>query len=189
MGVSLQVPAARAEAPSDPTPLFVAADFAVPTRVDTPDFKLAPLGPALVTIDFDAYMSSIEHIQTTFTRSTDWPRKDISRAEAMQDMEAEAARFAKRQSFAYAVLTPDGKRERGCVYVSPSTVDGYDAIVRLWVTKHDYDAGFDAELHRWVQRWMLTEWRFKKVAYPGRTIDWLTWDALVAKGASRKTGT
>jgi hypothetical protein len=159
---------------------FVAADFKVPTLVQTAGFKIEPLGPALVKVDFDAYMSSIEHLQKTFTRSTSWPHKDVSDADAMKDMETEQARFEKRESFAYAVLTPDGTRERGCVYVYPSTVDGYDAVVRLWVTKAEYDAGFDAELYAWVTKWIKTDWPFAKVAYPGRAIEWTTWDAAVA---------
>ena len=159
---------------------FVAANFKVPTLVQATGFKLVPLGPALVKVDFDAYMSSIEHLQKTFTRSTSWPHKDISDADAMKDMETEQARFSKRESFAYAVLTPDGSRERGSVYVSPSTVGGYDAVVRLWVTKAEYDAGFDAELYAWVTNWIKKDWPFAKVAYPGRAIDWSTWDALAA---------
>lgn len=161
-------------------PPFVAPDFAVPILVETAGFKVVPLGPALVQVDFDAYMSSIEHLQQTFTRSTDWPHANISAADAMRDMETEAARFAGRQSFAYAVLTPDGSRERGCIYVYPSAVAGYDAVVRLWVTKAEYDAGFDAELYGWVQQWMQTGWPFKAVAYPGRAIGWGSWDAIVA---------
>ena len=163
-----------------PKPSLVPADFIVPTLVETAGFKVVPLGPALVKVDFDAYMSSIDHLQKSFTRSTDWPHKDISDADAMRDMETEQARFERRESFAYAVLTPDGRRERGCVYVYPSTVDGYDAVVRIWVTKAEYDAGFDAELYAWVTDWIRTDWPFEKVAYPGRAIDWTTWDALVA---------
>jgi hypothetical protein len=171
---------ATAKPESDTKASFIAADFKVPTLVQTPGFKLVPLGPALVKVDFDAYMSSIEHLQKTFTRSTSWPHKDISDADAMKDMETEQARFEKRESFAYAVLTPDGSRERGSVYVSPSTVDGYDAVVRLWVTKAEYDAGFDAELYAWVTNWIKKDWPFAKVAYPGRAIDWSVWDAAVA---------
>jgi hypothetical protein len=159
---------------------FVPADFEVPMMVETASFKLVPLGPELVKVDFDAYMSSIEHLQATFTRSIAWPRKDISDADAMLDMQTEQDRFKNRTSFAYGVLTPDGSRERGSVYVSPSTVQGYDAVVRMWVTKAEYDAGFDAELYAWVSGWVRTEWPFAKVAYPGRAIDWATWDALVA---------
>jgi hypothetical protein len=164
-----------------PAPVFVAPDFAVPTLVEGPGFKLVPLGPALVDIDFAAYMSSITHLQQTFTRSTSWPREGITAAEAMTDMETEAGRFARRESFAYAVLTPDGTRERGCVYVYPSKVPGYDAEVRLWVTKAEYDAGFDATLYAWTQSWIAREWRFESPAYPGRAIAWEEWDRLTAR--------
>lgn len=165
---------------SRPIPSFVPEDFKVPILVETGKFKIVPLGPELAKVDFKAYMSSIEHLQKTFTRSTDWPHKDISDADAMQDMETEQARFRNRKSFAYAVLTPDGSRERGCVYVSPSTVEGYDSVVRIWVTKDEYDAGFDAELYAWVVNWMRKDWPFTKIAYPGRAIEWAAWDSIVA---------
>lgn len=165
---------------AEPAAAFVPADFEVPTFVEGPGFKLVPLGPDVAKVDFDAYMSSIEHLQRTFTRSTDWPHQDISAADAMRDMESEQARFQGRKSFAYAVLTPDGKRELGSVYVAPSSVPGYDAVVRMWVTKADYDAGFDAELYRWVTSWVRNDWPFKAVAYPGRAIEWAAWDRLTA---------
>ncbi|MDP4605773.1 MAG: twin-arginine translocation pathway signal protein [Erythrobacter sp.] len=158
---------------------FVAADFDVPSLAETPGFKLVPLGPALVDIDFAAYMSSIAHLQQTFTRSTGWPRADITAAEAMADMQTEEGRFERRESFAYAVLTPDGQRERGCIYVYPSTVPGHDAVIRLWVTKAEYDAGFDAELYAWAQQWIADEWPFTNAAFPGRATPWEEWDALV----------
>jgi hypothetical protein len=177
---ALPVCAAAEPVALSPPAAFVAPGFSVPTAAATPQFKLIPLGPALVKIDFEAYMSSVEHLQKTFTRSTDWPHAGISDADAMKDMETEAARFQARTSFAYSVLTPDGTRERGCVYVSPSPAAGYDAQVLIWVTKAEYDAGFDAELYAWAQTWVKTQWPFKKVAWPGRAIDWATWDAAVA---------
>ena len=164
---------------------FVAADFNVPVLVKSKDFKIVPLGPDLAKVDYRAYMSSIAHLQATFTRSTAWPHPGISDAEAMEDMRTEQARFAKRRSFAYAVLTPDGTRELGCIYVYPSGVEGYDAMVRLWVTKERFDAGFDARLYRWTVDWMKKDWPFAKVAYPGRSIDWATWDTLVAANKAK----
>lgn len=165
---------------------WIRANFKVPVLVETPNFKVVPLAPDLAKRDFDAYMSSIEHLQKTFTRSANWPHKDISAADAMRDMETEQARFGNRQSFAYAILSPDGRRERGCVYVSPSPVKGYDAVVRMWVRKDEYDAGFDAELYKWVVNWVRKDWPFAKVAYPGRAIEWSSWDAMVA---AAKAGT
>jgi hypothetical protein len=160
---------------------FIPTDFNAPVLVETQTFKLIPLSPKLAKIDFDAYMSSIKHLQQTFTRSNSWPHKGISDADALLDMETEQSRFENRESFAYAVLTPDGQRERGCVYIYPSNIPGYGAVVRMWVTKAEYDAGFDAELNTWVTQWIQTEWPFSAVAYPGRSIDWNTWDALVAE--------
>jgi hypothetical protein len=171
---------------SSPASSFVPEDFNVPVRVEPEKFKIVPLGPDLAKVDFKAYMSSIEHLQKTFTRSTDWPHKDITDADAMKDMETEQARFRNRTSFAYAVLTPDGSRERGCVYVYPSTVKGYDAVVRLWVTKAEYDTGFDAALYAWVVEWMRKDWPFAKIAYPGRAIEWSAWDSLVAADKAGK---
>lgn len=179
-------PAPAAIPQSLPKPSLVPADFDVPTAAETADFKLVPLGPALVKVDFAAYMSSIDHLQKTFTRSTHWPHADISDADAMRDMETEQARFRNRESFAYAVLTPDGLRERGSVYVLPSPVRGYDAVVRLWVTKAEYDAGFDAALYAWVRNWIATDWPFAKVAYPGRSVDWKIWDSLVAANGTKQ---
>ena len=176
---------ASAQTPAPPPTVapapWIAPDFAVPTLIEGPGFKLVPLGPALTEIDYRAYMSSIAHLQKTFTRSASWPNDQITLKDAVVDMETEAGRFARRESFAYAVLTPDGLRERGSVYVYPSKVPGYDAQVMMWVTAADYEAGFDAELYTWVQGWIARDWPFRSVAYPGRAIPWEQWDAMVAK--------
>lgn len=182
---------AQTQPPAKPTPTqpFVPPDFTPPTHIEATDFKLVPLGPDVVKPDYDAYMSSIDHLQKTFTRSTAWPHAGITDADAMKDMDGEQARFLGRQSFDYSVLTPDGRRERGSVYISPSPVAGYDAVVRLWVTKADYDAGFDAALYKWVQDWVRKDWPFHNVAYPGRAIDWANWDAMVAAAKAAKKAT
>ena len=104
--------------------------------------------------------------------------------DAAKDMDNEAGRFERRESFAYAVLTPDGSRERGCVYVYPGTEETggeYDAVVRLWVTRAEFDAGFDEELYAWTQGWIAQDWPFTAPAYPGRAMAWEEWDALTAE--------
>ncbi|NBB25767.1 twin-arginine translocation pathway signal protein, partial [Porphyrobacter sp. SLTP] len=164
---------------------IIAPDFAVPTLIEGPGFKLVPLGPALTEIDYRAYMASIAHLQKTFTRSTGWPHDGLTLADAKADMDTEAGRFARRESFAYAVLTPDGLRERGCVYVYPGRAGSYDAEVRLWVTAEEYEAGFDAELYAWTKGWIARDWPFRNVAYPGRAIAWEEWDAMVAAGKAQ----
>lgn len=173
-GYSQFMVAKKAEAGS----AFIPDDFEPPVLVETESFKLVPLGPDLVDVDYAAYMSSIEHLQETFTRSTGWPHAKITDEDAMQDMLNEEGRFNRRESFAYAVLTKDGEREMGCVYVRPSSKPGYEAEVSLWVTKADFDAGFDAELYDWAIEWVEQSWPFAEVAYPGRSIEWTVWDQL-----------
>ncbi|PIV62539.1 twin-arginine translocation pathway signal protein, partial [Candidatus Roizmanbacteria bacterium CG01_land_8_20_14_3_00_33_9] len=47
-----------------------------------------------------------------------------------------------------------------------------------WVRKSAYGEGLDSELYQTVRNWITEKWPFKKVAYPGRDIDWATWKSL-----------
>jgi hydroxyacylglutathione hydrolase len=158
-------------------PPFVPSEFKVPTLHETSKYKLVPLGPALAKHDFDAYMSSIEHLRTTFSGGG-WPNKNITMADALKDVEGESSRFHARQSFTYAVLTLDGGKELGCVYIRPSRKAGYDSQVSFWVTAERFASGFEPELIADVKRWLATDWPFKKVAFPKRDIPQAEWDAL-----------
>ena len=157
---------------------FIPIDYNPARRIETENFVLIPLGPDLVNQDYAAYMSSIEHIQKTFTRSSAWPHENITVEDAMKDVLNEQERFANRESFAYSVLTKDGERELGSIYIRPPSKPGFDAEVSLWVTQGEFDSGFDSLLYEWTQRWIAESWPFKTVAYPGRKIEWAEWDKL-----------
>ncbi len=101
--------------------------------------------------------------------------------DAVKDMENEQAQFEERESFPYAVLDSERTRERGCVYLRPSKKQGYDAVVRMWVTAADFEQGFDAELFAWTQDWVTNAWPFENVAYPERLIPLDEWEALPTK--------
>ncbi len=160
---------------------FIPANFEPPIFVKTDDFIVKPLGPELMKVDYVAYMSSIEHLQTTFTRSTSWPHEGLEMEDALLDMQTEERRFKQRESFAYAVLTPDSKTELGCVYVYPSKKVGFDAVIRLWVTQEQYDLGFDTLLYDWTRSWIKSSWPFEAPAYPGRAVSWNDWNSLPAQ--------
>jgi hypothetical protein len=145
---------------------FVPASFEVPAHYKAASFQLKPLGPDLAKHDYDAYMSSIEHLQKTFSNGGRWPNASITMADAVKDVEGEQRRFQARRSFTYAVLTLDGTKELGCVYISPSRTEGYDAAVRLWVTKEQYDAGLQPVVLEEVKAWLARSWPFKNVLYP-----------------------
>jgi hypothetical protein len=157
---------------------FIPVDYNPARRIETETFVLIPLGPDLVNQDYAAYMSSIEHLQRTFTRSSTWPHEHITIEDAMKDVLNEQERFTKRESFAYSVLTKDGERELGSVYIRPPNKPGFEAEVSLWVTQEEFDSGFDALLYEWTQLWIADSWPFKTVAYPGRKIEWAEWDKM-----------
>ncbi len=159
---------------------FVAPDFPVPASYQAKDFQLLPLGPDLTKQDYEAYMSSIEHLQKTFGGGR-WPTKDITLADARKDTEGEAARFKDRKSFTYAAISPDGSKEYGCVYIRPSRKEGYDATVTIWVTKEQFDKGFEDELLAAARKFLSEKWPFRKVAYIGKEISQADFRALPDK--------
>jgi hypothetical protein len=151
---------------------FVPADFQVPELYTSAQgtFKLKPLGPNYANQDYAAYMSSIQHLQKTFTFSSSWPHAGLTMAEAIKDVEGEMAGFKARRKFTYAVLNPVESRELGCVYISPSNKQGYDATVRMWVTENQFVIGFEDRLYSEVKTWIKAKWPFEKVAFIGREI-------------------
>jgi len=169
-----------AEVPA-PEATFVPADFEPPRLVEGDGFILVPLDTQVTELDFKAYMSSIQHLQETFSHSTRWPREGLTMEDAVKDMENEQSRWESRASFPYAVLDPERTKERGCVYVRPSKKQGYEAAVKLWVTAEEYAAGFDEELYDWTRKWVAAEWPFEAVAYPEREIAKDDWEALPDK--------
>lgn len=72
---------------------FVPASFQVPVTYKGKSYKLVPLGPDLVKVDYDAYMSSIEHLQKNFSNGK-WPHSGITMFEAilLNDMRAWVAK-------------------------------------------------------------------------------------------------
>ena len=143
---------------------LVPVDYSVPMRLVRKSYQLKPLGPALAQHDFDAYMSSIEHIRANFG-SGKWPYPGITMAEAVKDVEGEQERFQARKSFTYAVLSPDGKQELGCVYIQPSREKEYDAVVAMWTTKKAFEGGLQTRLDADVRAWLKKDWPFQRVLY------------------------
>ena len=40
----------------------------------------------------------------------------------------------------------------------------------FWVTKEQFDRGFEAELFRVIKKWLADEWPFERVEYPKREV-------------------
>ncbi|MFC2031218.1 GNAT family N-acetyltransferase [Chloroflexota bacterium] len=156
---------------------LVPPDFEVPQVLETSKFRLRMLTVHDVVKDYDAVMTSVDHLQGVFGPDDEWP-EGLTLEENLIDMGWHHKEFLIRSSFAYTVVTPDESQILGCVYVDPTDKAGYDAEVFMWVRKSELDKGLDQDLLEAVKNWIDEKWPFKKVAYPGRAIDWETWESL-----------
>jgi hypothetical protein len=71
-----------------------------------------------------------------------------------------------------------------CFYIRPSGKEGFDAVATMWVTKDDFDKGFEQPLYKDMKAWLASAWPFPKVAWRGREITADAWRALPNKQPS-----
>ena len=111
---------------------FVPDDFAVPRELVTGEFRLEPLGPQHNAGDYEAWMSSIEHIRATpGFEGWRWPDPEMTSEQNLGDLRQHAEEFAERSGFTYTVLDAGSGRVIGCVYIYPSKGAGG---ARAWPT-------------------------------------------------------
>ncbi len=155
---------------------FIPPDFIVPEKLEEETFRLRMLTVNDVVKDYDAVMTSVDHLRGVFGSQSTWPSKQLTFEQDLIDLGWHQKEFQRRTSFAYTVMSTDESKCLGCVYIEPTSKKGYDAEVFLWVRKSEFDKGLDPLLYKSVKKWIKNEWPFKNVAYPGREIDWKTWE-------------
>jgi hypothetical protein len=161
--------------PKPPRP-FVPTDFNVPEKLETPEFRIRTLTVNDVVKDYDAVMTSVEHLKTVWPGSK-WP-EGLTFEQDLIDLGWHQKEFQTRRSFAYTVVTLSESQVIGCVYIHPTRRSGFDAEVFLWARQSEVAGGLEARLYRTVQEWLQADWPFTKVAFPGRDIDWTAWRAI-----------
>lgn len=157
---------------------FVPPDFQVPEKLETDKFRLRMLKVTDVVKDYDAVMTSVDHLQGIFGPRSKWPSKDLTFEQDLIDLGWHQKEFQTRSSFAYTVMNLDESQCLGCMYIFPPRKEGFDAEVYMWVRKSAYDDGLDPVLYEAVRKWISEKWPFKKVAYSGREISWDEWNKL-----------
>ncbi len=155
---------------------FVEKNFKIPEKLETEEFRLRMLTINDVVKDYDAVMSSVEELKTIWPDS-DWP-VGLTLEGNLIDLGWHQREFLDRRSFAYTVVPLDETRVLGCVYINPTRKRGYDAEVYLWARETKLGIGLDASLCSAVELWLKSEWPFANAAFPGRDIDWDTWNAI-----------
>ncbi len=156
---------------------FVAEDFEVPEGLVTEDFRLRMLSVNDVVKDFEAVIASKDHLQRLFPGGSNWP-EGLTLEANLVDLGWHQKEFQIRRSFTYTVVSPDGSKVLGCVYIHPTRKRGYDADITFWARESDQGDPADRALEKAVRSWIAAEWPFAKPAYPGRDIPWDQWNAL-----------
>ena len=154
---------------------FVPPTFQIPDSLVTSEFTLKPLSVDHVVMDYDAVMTSVEHLKGVWPGGT-WPQ-GLTLKQNLIDLGWHEKDFQLRQAFAYTVLDPDGSRVAGCVYINPSRRHGHDAVIYLWARQSELASGMEDRLYTEVRRWLATAWPFKSLAFPGRGVSWDGWRA------------
>jgi len=160
---------------------FAPDSVTIPAGIETKEFRIRILTISDVVKDYDAVMSSIDHLAGVFGPSSSWPSADLTFEQDLIDLGWHQKEFQIRSSFTYTVMNLDESRCLGCVYIYPSEKEGYDARVILWVRQSEIEKGLDEKLFSAVKVWLSEEWWFTAAAFPGRQLSWQEWDALPSK--------
>ena len=132
--------------------------------METDRYRLRMLTVHDVVKDYDAVMSSVDHLKGVLDPDSSWPA-GLSLEQDLIDLGWHQKEFQRRSSFAYTVMSLDEQRCIGCIYIYPSTEA--DAEVFFWVRSDQFET-LDENLNQTVRDWMSESWPFGKVQYPGR---------------------
>ena len=157
---------------------FVPDEFIVPDTLENEYFRIRMLTVNDVVKDYDAVMSSLDHLQGVFGPGSSWPSSDLTFEQDLIDLGWHQKEFQMRSSFAYTVVSLDESTVVGCLYINPTSMGDYDARIDMWVRASVVELGYDTILFDTVKKWVEEEWPFKNPAYPGRDISWDDWESL-----------
>ena len=111
---------------------FVPKEFKVPEKLETKEFRLRMLTVNDVVKDYDAVMTSVEHLKSVWPGGS-WP-EGLTFEQDLIDLGWHQKEFQRRTSFAYTVVTPSESEVTGCVYINPTPKRDYDAVASALAT-------------------------------------------------------
>jgi len=158
---------------------FIPTNFKVPDLFQNERLRIRMLTVNDVVKDYDAIMSSIQHLQKIkpFGPNQKWPM-GLTLEQNLIDLGWHQKEFQMRSSFAYTVVNLDESQTLGSVYIDPSENNNFDVEIHMWVRTSEIHKGLDTYLFNSVKQWISSDWPFKNVAYPGREINWEKWGLM-----------
>jgi len=151
---------------------FLPRGFVIPEPPATDEFMLTPLRVDHLVLDYEAVRSSRERLWQLFGPSWGWPRADMTLMQDLVDLGWHQKEFQLRQSFNWAVLSPDQHTLLGCCYLDPSDRPGFDAEAYYWARSDRIADGLEDRLAAVYRAWVAAVWPFQREARPGRDQPW-----------------
>ena len=146
---------------------FLPREFQAPAVVETAHFRMRSITIHDAFKDYDAVMSSREHLWSRFGKIWGWPAEDLTIEQDIVDLGWHQKEFQLGSSFDYAVMSLDERRLLGCVYVDPPHEDGTDADVWFWARQSELAGGLEAELQTFLVPWLAENWPLRTVTLNG----------------------
>ena len=146
---------------------FVSKIFDVPLSAEAARFHLRALSIDDVVKDYEAVMTSREHLWYRFGEIWAWPATDLSLEQNLIDLARHQSEFQQRTGFAYSVLSPDYARVLGCVYIYPPSSDAVEANVWFWVRQSEIAAKLEQAIETFLIAWLSNSWPFGTVTLNG----------------------
>lgn len=155
---------------------LVPADFEAPETLEADRFRLRPLNYDVMLQDYEAVVKGSANLARAFERDEAHYR-NVTIQDEVIELGWHTGEWRRRKSFAYAIMSHDGKTCYGSVYIYPTFKRDYDAHIVMW-TVPDVPREFDGSLYAAIRKWISEVWPFEKVGYPGREVAWTKWHAL-----------
>jgi|TARA_E500000075_G_scaffold120370_1_gene120281 hypothetical protein len=150
---------------------LVDEDFEVPQGLVNEKFRLRMLTIHDLVKDYEAVMSSAEHLKEAYSAiwDSDWP-EGLTNEEDLIGLWRHQMEFVLHYSVAYTIMSPDESLCLGCLYINPCRKMGYDAEVSMWGRSSELVNNLDSELHSCIKKWIDEAWPFSRTTYPVRPI-------------------
>ncbi len=150
---------------------FLPDDFRSPGAVESELFLLRPITIHDVIKDYDAVMSSREHLWTRFGDIWGWPPPDLSLEQDLIDLAWHQKEAQLQSTFNYAVMSLDESMLLGCVYIDPPGMEATEADVWFWIRTSMLAQGLENKLESFVREWLKSQWPFQTVSLNSKIID------------------
>jgi hypothetical protein len=151
----------------------------VPAELRTKEFTLRPITADDADMDYAAVIETREYLR--LWQQSAWPEDDFTVEANRKDLIDLEQRHAEHRAFTYTVLSPDGARCLGCVYifstsatflvkstVTPVGDDQWadvDAVIFFWARLSQMETGLDERLLAALRAWFDEEWKLNRAVY------------------------